>query len=84
MHDRDVVLSCFCYVESHSFSPCISAAAQQYDGVSVCGCPESGSVEAALHQTLTPVQVRLVPFLSRTKQRCSVTNAYVQQGKMQQ
>lgn len=33
------------------------AAAQQHDGVFVCRCAESRSVEAALHQTLTPVQV---------------------------
>lgn len=41
-----------------------SAAAQQYDGVFVCGCPESRSVEAALYQTLTPVQVSYMIFLS--------------------
>lgn len=59
------------------------AAAQQYDGVFVCGCPESRSVEAALYQTLTPVQVSLHLGFSfelykvERKQLCSVAKAYV-------
>lgn len=38
------------------------AVAKQYDGVFVCGCSESWRVEAAVHQTLTAVQVGYTPM----------------------
>jgi hypothetical protein len=42
---------------SLSLSVCLSPAAEQYDGVLVRGCAVSRRVEAAVHQTPTPVQV---------------------------
>lgn len=50
----------------------VFAAAQQHDGVSVCGRAESGGVETALHQTPTAVQVRPPPIHQLTgSDRCS-------------
>ena len=45
---------------SPSLPPSLSPAAEQYDGVLVCGCAVSRRVEAAVHQTPTPVQVSQV------------------------
>lgn len=46
------------YFFSKMFCPLLFTAAQQYDRVFVCRCTESRSVEATLHQTSTPVQVK--------------------------
>lgn len=53
---KSIITVFFCTFKTPVTLLCLTAA-QQHDRVSVCGCTESGSVEATLHQTFTPVQV---------------------------
>lgn len=53
---KSIITVFFCTFKTPVTLLCLTAA-QQHDRVSVCGCTESGSVEATLHQAFTPVQV---------------------------